>query len=236
MLNVNEENLITSRALGTLLSLTSERVRQLEDEGVFRSKSKSGKKYFDLTPSVQAYVQHLKEKIAGSGDALTEEQTALADLRYKTARAGKMELELKELQGTMHRAEDVELITGDVIAKIRAEFLALPGRLAKDTAEAKTAKAASAIIKSAVDEVLNNTAAYRYDENSYKKLVREREKWLSVKEAEEARQQESLTKREPAAKRMQAKTAKKASPAKRSAKRQPASSKGSAKASKPRKT
>lgn len=239
MVNVNEKNMITSRALGTLLSLTSERVRQLEDEGIFQSEVKSGKKYFDMTASVQSYIQHLKDKAAGTGDALTEEQMALADLRYKTARAGKMELELQELQGTMHRAEDVELITGDVIAKIRAAFLALPGRLAVDTADAKTPKETSAIIKAAVDEILNDTAAYKYDENAYRQQVMEREKWISVKEAETAKQAGAEAKPQPATGKTpkQPNTApKKKTTAKKNAKKPPASSKSSARASARRKT
>lgn len=187
MFNVNEENLITSRALGVLLDLSSERVRQLEDEGLFSCVMKSGKKHFDVTKSVQAYIRSLKDKASASGDdPATEAQIKQAEMRYKTARAGKVELELQELQGTMHRAEDVELITGDMVAKLRGAFLALPGRLAVDAANAKTAREASALIKAAVDEVLNDTAEYCYHAEAYRERVMEREKWRSVKEAEEA--------------------------------------------------
>lgn len=192
-LNVNSENYITTRAMAILLCLTSERIRQLEDEGVFTSITKSGKKYFDLTPNIQSYIQHIKAKEKEKGDVapdeLTSAQMQIADLRYKTARAGKMEMELAELEGQMHRAEDVEVLVSDMIAKLRAGILALPGRLAVDTAEANTPMEASAIIKRAVDDLLNDTADYRYSAADYKRLVSEREKWLSVKEAETAKQE-----------------------------------------------
>lgn len=224
MLNINNENLITSRALGTLLSLTSERVRQLEDEGLLQSVTKSGKKYFDLTPSVQAYIEYIKSKDTLTADILTAAQIQQADLRYKSARAGKMELELAELKGQMHRAEDVETVVSDMIARIRSSILALPGRLAVDTAEAKTPMETSAIIKAAVDDLLNETAEYKYNAADYKRLVSEREKWLSVKEAE-------TVKKEAEKKTTQAKNR-----AKTASKKPAASSKTSEKASKPRKT
>ena len=195
MLNLTQENLISSRALGTLLGLTSERIRQLEDEGMFTSITKSGKKYFDLTPSVTAYIDHLRAKASLDVPEMLQMsiEKEQADLRYKKARAGKMELELAELEGQMHRAEDVEIVVTDILAKIRGAILALPGRLAVDTANAKTAAEASAIIKAVVDDTLNELSEYRYDPVDYKRLVNEREKWLTVKEAEVAKAEKAKT-------------------------------------------
>lgn len=188
MLNINQENYITSRALATLLGLTSERIRQLEDEGVFSSITKSGKKYFDLAPSISSYIEHIKEKTVSDseGKDLLKEQ-AQADLRWKKARAGKMELELQELEGQMHRSEDVEIVVTDILARIRASILAIPGMLAVDVSKAKTAAEAAAVIKAAVDNMLNELSEYKYDPADYRKLVQEREKWLTVQEAQTAK-------------------------------------------------
>jgi len=223
MFDIYEETLITSRALGEVLSITDERIRQLEDKGILTSTLNGRKKYYDLIPSVDAYIGYIK----GKADGDIAQAIAEADLRYKEARAGKAELELSELKGQMHRAEDVETVVSDMIANIRAAVLALPGRLAMDTASAKTAKETSAIIKAAVDELLNETAGYRYKAEDYRRLVTEREKWISVKEAEEAKRQEKKT-----AKKAEKDTAE----GKSTSKKRPTSSKGSARASKPRKT
>ena len=228
MFDIHEETLITSLALGEVLSITDERVRQLEDKGILTSTMKGRKKYFDLIPSVGAYIEFIKGTTAPD----LAIAMAQADLRYKEARAGKMELELSELKGQMHRAEDVETVVSDMVANLRAAVLALPGRLAVDTADAKSAKETSAIIKAAVDEVLNETARYRYDAAEYRKLVTEREKWISVKEAESAKKLEEEEKAAP----RQKKSRKGNEQKKTVSKRQPASSKGSARASKPRKT
>lgn len=208
------------------------RIDQLVQDGVLTpelvvERGKEVRRY-PLVQTVQQYVDYLQEKANrkadGVDDPLTLEQMALADLRWKSARAGKAELELAELKGQMHRAEDVETVVSDMIARIRSSILALPGRLAVDTAEAKTPMETSAIIKAAVDDLLNETAEYRYNAADYKRLVSEREKWLSVKEAE-------TVKKEAEKKTTQAKNR-----AKTASKKPAASSKTSEKVSKPRKT
>ena len=229
---------LTTTELARLLGFTSERVRQLEDEGIIKSISHAGRKHYKAIPSLAAYINHLREQVEGKASADILEDIAKQDYRYKKGRADKIELEVKELQGMMHRAEDVELITSDMIATIRANILALPGRLAVDAAEARTAAEASAVIKEAVDDLLNDMAKYKYDPAEYRKRVRERAKWAAEEQVVEA---------DPAppkktAKKVPAKqTATKKAPAKQTAakkassKRQP-SSKTPAKVSRRRKT
>lgn len=228
MFDPNAENLVTSLKLGDILNITDERVRQLEDKGIFTSVMQGRKKMYDLVPSVQAYIAFRVDKLPSTpDDALAKVQMDLADLRYKAARADKLELELAELKGQMHRSEDVDDITSDMIAKIRGEILALPGRLAVDVAKANTAKMASAVIKREIDEMLNGISDYKYEPEEYAKRVSEREKWLSVKEAETAAKEENKTAKKPKTK---------AKAAKPSSGRQQASSKSSARSSGHRKT
>ena len=238
---------LTTTELARLLGFTSERVRQLEDEGIIKSISHAGRKHYKAIPNLVAYINHLREQVEGKASADILEDIAKQDYRYKKSRADKIELEVKELQGMMHRAEDVELITSDMIATIRAGILALPGRLAVDAAEARTAAEASAVIKEGVDDLLNNMSRYKYDPAEYRKRVRERAKWAAeeqVVEAEPAPEKKTAKKAPPkkTAKKAPAKrtaagktTAKKTVTKKVSSKRQP-SSKTPAKASKRRKT
>ena len=136
---------------------------------------------YDLIPTVQSYIRFLRDRAERRAQGTPEEaaKQAEADLRYKRARAEKMELEIAELRGQMHRSEDVAALTSDMIAKIRGAIMALPGKVAIDCAEAKTATEASAVVKRAVDEFLNGTAGYKYNEADYRRLVREREKWVA---------------------------------------------------------
>ena len=130
MLNVNEKNYITSRALGVLLGLTDERVRQLEDEGILESVTEKGKKLFDLTPNIQEYITHLKNKLQNAAPDEILIEAADAEMRFKKAKADKMELELAELKAQMHRSEDVEAVVGDMISAIRAAICSIPGYVA----------------------------------------------------------------------------------------------------------
>ena len=136
---------------------------------------------YDLIPTVQSYIRFLRDRAERRAQGTPEEaaKQAEADLRYKQARAEKMELEIEELRGQMHRAEDVAVLTNDMVAKIRGGIMAIPGQVAVDCADAQTPTEAAAVVKRAIDEFLNGTAGYKYNEVDYRRLVREREKWVA---------------------------------------------------------
>ena len=143
---------------------------------------------YDLIPTVQSYIRFLRDRADRRAQGTPEEaaKQAEADLRYKEARAEKMELEIQELRGQMHRSEDVAVLTNDMVAKLRGGIMALPGQVAVDCAEARTATEAAAVVKRAVDDFLNETANYKYSEADYRRLVREREKWVAeIEDSEE---------------------------------------------------
>ncbi|MBQ7615392.1 MAG: protoporphyrinogen oxidase [Butyrivibrio sp.] len=188
-LNILDENWISSRTLSKILMLTSERVRQLEEEGYFTSKTEKNKKLFDAIPSIQAYIEYLKHRIGNAGSLLAnsandEVRKLRAEADLKEAKAAIEQLKKAEFEATMHRSEDVEKITSDLVMAVRAELLALPGTLAMDVAHAKTPAEAAGLIKAAVNDILNSLIAYDYNPDKYKKLVREREKWMNESENE----------------------------------------------------
>ena len=188
-LSILDENWISSRTLSKILMLTSERVRQLEEEGYFTSKTEKNKKLFDAIPSIQAYIEYLKHRIGNAGSLLAnsandEVRKLKAEADLKEAKAAIEQLKKAEFEATMHRSEDVEKITADLVMAVRAELLALPGTLAMDVAHAKTPAEAAGLITAAVNDILNSLIAYNYNPDKYKKLVREREKWMNESENE----------------------------------------------------
>ena len=86
-------------------------------------------------------------------------------------------MEVEELRGKMHRSEDVAAMTEDLIYTIRGALMALPGRLAIDTAAAKTPAEAADIIRKEVSFMMRNLAEYRYDPKKYEERVRKRMNW-----------------------------------------------------------
>lgn len=186
-LNVNKENGIPTRQLATMLGIDSDTVRDLEDRGLLSSETISGKKYFPLVPSVQEYCEYLRRQNKGGMEDLPDELRKIkAEADLKEAKAAIEQMRKSELEATMHRSDDVERITTDLCMAVRAELLALPGMLAVDVASAKSASEAAGFIKKAVNDILNSLTDYSYNPKEYKKLVREREKWMNEETSKEA--------------------------------------------------
>jgi len=179
--DIDSEVWVPTRKLASWLDLTDNRIRQLEDEGYLTSKTESGKKKFELKESVRIYIEYLKRHKENSMlEVMDDEARKLkAEADLKEAKAAIEQMKKAELEATMHRSDDVEAITTDLVMAVRAELLALPGMLAVDVASAQSASEAAGFIKKAVNDILNSLKDYCYNPEEYKKMVREREKWMS---------------------------------------------------------
>ena len=134
-----------------------------------------------MVESVRAYTQYLRDKAANRADKGVPEDKELekfeAEIKIKKAKADIAELEAQELQGIMHRSEDVAAMAEDLIYTVRDSLLALPGRLAVDVAGVSTAAEAAEIIKRDVYAVMKELSQYQYDPAKYAERVRERMDW-----------------------------------------------------------
>lgn len=173
------KNMQPTAVIAKLFKKSTRRIEQLKAEGIIKGEGKPTK--YDLLPTVQAYIEYLEGKAYGR-----EKKEAMEDLerdkldaeaRIKKAKAESAELELKELKGQLHKAEDVEAITTDHVLFLRSMLMAMPGKLAVDCASCKTAAEAAERIRREVYYILDNLTEYRYDPEEYKKRVRERRGW-----------------------------------------------------------
>lgn len=181
MAETPKKNLQGSDIIAKLFGVTDRRVQQLAKEGVIPAAQTRPYK-FDLLPTVQAYIKHLSEKANGkeqkNADTVQAEADKLrAEADLKQSKAKIAELQLKELEGKMHRSEDVEAMTNDLVYTIRSMIMALPGRLAMDVVQTTSANEASAVIRSECSKILNELAGYQYDPDAYQRRVRDREGW-----------------------------------------------------------
>ena len=174
-----KENLQSTAVVASLFNLSERRVQQLAKEGVIEGRKVDGVYQFDLLPTVRKYIAYLSDKANGRDqkNRKTEEEKLAAEADLKRAKADMAELQLRELRGQMHRSEDVEAITTDLVYTIRSMIIALPGRLAVDVAAVDTAPEASEIIRRECYQVLEELSNYKYDPEEYAKRVREREGW-----------------------------------------------------------
>lgn len=167
--------------IARLFGKTARRIyHQLTQDGVLPTEPTPEGNRYDLLPTVQRYIQYLEEKNkSGQPAAVTEklEKKLDAEIKYKEAKAGKAKLELDELKGKLHRSEDIEKITNELVFSVRSMLLALPGRVAMDLAAINTAPAVSEYMARHVAALLDELATHEYNPETYAQLVREREGW-----------------------------------------------------------
>lgn len=158
--------------LAVVLGITARRVQQMAQDGTIVA-VKRGR--FNLAESVQRYIAFIssKDKDISQQDKARQD----AEVSIKKAKAVIAVMEAQELQGKMHRSEDVESMTEDLIYAIRGMLVALPGRLAVDTAAAETPAEVSEIIRKEVYKIMSELSEYKYDPKKYEERVRERKAW-----------------------------------------------------------
>lgn len=174
-----KKNLVAKQVIAKLFGVSTRRIEQLQAEGIISGEGKPTK--FDLLPTIQKYIQYLSDKANGrkkkEKDSIAESEKLDAEARIKKAKAEVAELELKELRGELHRAEDVEAIVTDSALLIRSMLMALPGKLAVDLAGISDAAEVADKIKKEVYSILNRLSEYEYDADAYAQRVRNREGW-----------------------------------------------------------
>lgn len=163
-----------------LIGKSNQWIGQLTAQGTLLKSETPYNGMYELMPNLSAYIERLEEKASDESSDLSPEEKQLeterkkADVSFRKARALKAQLEVNELTGTMHRSEDVEALTTDLVFAVRSALMALPGRLAISVTTAASPAEAAAAIKKEVDAILNELSQYKYDGSKYVERVRER--------------------------------------------------------------
>ena len=181
-----KQNLQSSEKIAKIFGVTTRRIGQLKEEGIIKGQGKPTK--YDLMPTIISYIKYLSDKAYAREKKETmaklEEEKLRSEVAIKASKAEVARLELKEIQGKMHKAEDVEAIFTDHVLFLRGLLLAMPNKLAVDLAGEHTAAEQAETVKREVYYILNNLADYRYDAEEYKKRVMERQGWGEVQEGD----------------------------------------------------
>lgn len=161
-------------------------IGQLVSQGVLSKRGTPHGSMFDTAVAIRSYCDMLEARTTqekkSEGEIKREEARSAADVTLKVAKATVAKLEAEELQGKMHRSEDVAAMTEDLIYSIRGMLLALPGRLAVDVADTSSPAEVAEIIRKEVFKVMKDLSNYRYDPQKYEERVRERQKWDTMNE------------------------------------------------------
>ena len=176
-----QKNMVEAKVVAKLFGLSVRRIQQLTQDGVLQTEQVGRQRRYDLLQSVRRYIIYLQEKVnsksASKDDTENESRKIKAEADLKTVKAEIAEMERDELRGEMHRSDDVEAMTTDLVFAIRGMLLALPGRLAIDLAPISNPAEISERIKQEINAILLELSNYQYDPEAYKKRVRDRLGW-----------------------------------------------------------
>lgn len=167
--------------LGRLLGLTKRRIEQLTADGILTNveTERGSKSKYDTAESVKAYCSYLRNKAAGKEVSEDVEQLTLqklqADVKYRRSKAEKAKLELREIKGQYLRASDVEDFTADLILAVRADLLAMPGKMGVILAECKDAQEITGMLEKEAASILEDVAKHKYDPAAYAERLKERQ-------------------------------------------------------------
>ena len=179
--------------IARLFNKTTRRIQQLTQDGILPTEQTSEGRRYDLLPTIKRYIEYLEARAEKQQpQSLTDklEKKLDAEIKYKEAKASKAKLELDELKGKLHRAEDIEKLTNELVFAVRSMLLALPGRVAMDLAAINTAPEVSQYMARHVAVLLDELATHEYNPDTYMQLVREREGWESDHDSDSDEEEE----------------------------------------------
>lgn len=174
----NNKNYQKIEVIARFFGKTTRRIQQLTQDGVLPTEQTPQGRRYDLLPTIKNYIQYLESRAERKMPQSMEEKQEKkldAEIKYKQAKADKAVLELKEVKGIMHRSEDVEKLTNELVFAVRSMLLAMPGRCAMDLAGIQTAPEVSQYLRQQVAAMLDELATHEYNPDDYLELVRARD-------------------------------------------------------------
>ena len=168
-----------------ILGKSNQWVGQLTSQGTLNKSKTAHGALYNLSESLSAYIKSIEDKSSDNPEQKEIELNKLkADVSLRTSKAIVAGLNAKELQGKMHRSEDVAAVTEDLVYTIRSALLALVGRLSTDLVGITDQAELSAKIQDEVYAVMETLSTYKYDSKKYEERVRQR-LWKDSLEADE---------------------------------------------------
>lgn len=145
--------LYTVKAVADWLDLTETRVRQLRKEKII-TEYRPG--LFDLKTVNHEYINYLRKN---NPDESAIDYNAERARLIKVKRENQ-ELELKIRKKDVHRTEEIELVLSTVLVTFKTRLMAIPAKLSPDLAVKKDKAEIFRLLKTAVDEALEELADF----------------------------------------------------------------------------
>lgn len=165
---------------------TNQWIGQLTSQGIINKTLTSHGALYSLFDTIKAYCAMLEDraKKLDENTSEIEKRKKRAETKLKESKALVEEMKANELQGKMHRSEDVQTMTADLLYFIRGSLVALAGRCATECAASSEPAEVQKIIEREVFSILNELSEYKYSKKRYEELVRQRENFFAENTAE----------------------------------------------------
>ncbi|WP_110933823.1 hypothetical protein [Paenibacillus bouchesdurhonensis] len=150
------EMIVGTGELAAIIGKSDRWVRQITGEGVLKQVNRG--KYI-LGEAVQDYIEHV------SGGREDDKKPRYIDEKteHERIKKEKAALELAEMQGELHRSQDVEAVMNDMLGAFRQRIRAIPMRLAPELMGQNQLNVIKGRISAALDEALAELADYDPD-------------------------------------------------------------------------
>lgn len=148
---------LAEREVGTsefakLVGKSDRWIRQLTSEGIL---VQCGRGKYKLGETLAVYIEH------AAGGKTNDEKLSHADIKaeHEKLKKEKTELQLQQLRGQLHDANDVRSVMGDMILSAKSKFLSLPVRISPQL-EGESSKNIEKKLHEEVTEILKVLVDY----------------------------------------------------------------------------
>ena len=145
--------------LADMLGIKQTTVRHLASSGVMPRVS-SGR--YKMRDCVHNYVMQLRIQSKNPESGSTDQKPELRDMqaKHEAIKLQMSDMQLKLMQGKLHKSEDVEKVMTNMLASMRAKLLSLPSRVAPRVAETSDPTEVMTILQADIYDALHELSEY----------------------------------------------------------------------------
>lgn len=153
------EILVDAKTVGAAIGSSDRTVRRLVQEGVI-NKVKNGQ--YDLVDCTNRYIKFVTEKqnLMDKDMDKLEKELMVEKVLLERAKKKKLEIQVAEMEGVMHKAEDIEKLWSWSITNFKSRIRALPSKISPQVQVTGDLKEINSILRKEIDEVLLELSEY----------------------------------------------------------------------------
>lgn len=135
-----------------MVGKTPQWIRQLTRDGVL---TQCGRGKYNMAENIIAYIEH----VSGGKEEDGKPRHIDVKTEHEILKKEKTELQVQQLRGQLHAAEDVRLVMGDMILSAKSKLLTLPTRIAGQL-EGESTKTIEQTLRTEIEDALTVLVNY----------------------------------------------------------------------------